>query len=235
MSAPPLPERAGAFGQRIARIVTGVVRQALAEAGARALIVLDDGSPEALLAHDWCAAALGANFVALARGGAVAAAIPRLFGDHPAAAEIGAIPAELLAEEARRLEARLLAHVGGGRVLVANAANKTALLLGMTAPPEPLLPLGDLYATDVRALTGGWSVPAAVRPLVEAAGGIDALDAALRAHFDERRSLAEALQTLPPAARDAIEGTLQGARSARARMGLVPKLGPRTLGVDLFA
>ena len=127
--------------QRIETIVAGVVRQAVRDAGARALIVLDDGSPEATLAHAWCAAALGPGSVALARGGAIARDMPRLFAPHPAGREIAAMDPATLAEEARRLEARLLADVGGSLVLIAHPANKTALLLGAVAPPEPLLPL----------------------------------------------------------------------------------------------
>lgn len=222
-------------GERVAAVVGGVVRQAMADAGARALIVLDDGSLEATLAHDWCAAAIGANFVALARGAHIAKELPRVLAAHPAGRELSTIGADMLGEEARRMEARLLAFAAGGKVLVANPANKTALLLGVAAPPEPLLPLGDLYATDVLQLAGGWTAPPAVRALAEAAGGIEALDSALRAHFDERRSLQEALVRLPEEVRSTVAEAVTSTRFARRRMGIVPKLGPRTLGLDLFA
>ncbi len=207
--------------ERVAWVVGGVVRQALRDAGAQLLVILDDGSPEANLAHDWCAAVLGANFVALARGAA------------PPAGKPGEVDPALVAEEARRWEARLVAG-RSGVALVANPANKTALLLTAAPTPEPLLPLGDLYATDVLALSGAWSGPARVRALAERAGGIEALDGALRAYFDERRPLEEALADLPDQARGELACALAAARFARRRMGLVPKLGPRTLGIDLF-
>jgi hypothetical protein len=221
--------------QRIETIVAGVVRQAVRDAGARALIVLDDGSPEATLAHAWCAAALGTGSVALARGGPMARKMPGLFATHPAGREIAALDLATLAGEARRLEARLLASLGGALVLIAHPANKTALLLSPAAPPEPLLPLGDLYASEVRRLAGGYTLPPAVTALAEAAGGVEALDAALRAHFDERRPLAEALAGLSEGAAAAVVVALRAARFARRRLGLVPKLGARTLGIDLFA
>ena len=218
--------------QRCATVVGGVIRQALADADARLLVLLDDGSPEALLARDWCAAELGANFVALAHGAAIARQLAGAPMDG-ANARVAAPDAWVLAEEARRLEARLRARTGES-ALLANPANKTALLLGSMPPPEPLLPLGDLFATDVLALAGGWSAPPPVRALAELVGGIEALDGALRAHFDERRPVEEAVAGLPAAARGTVLEAISAARFARRRMGLVPKLGPRTLGLDLF-
>ncbi|MBI4545907.1 MAG: hypothetical protein HY703_11975 [Gemmatimonadetes bacterium] len=44
-----------------------------------------------------------------------------------------------------------------------------------------------------------------------------------------------ALSALPPALRDAVIAAFEAGRFARRRLGLVPKPGARTLGVDLFA
>lgn len=119
--------------------------------------------------------------------------------------------------------------------LTAHPANKTALLLGGRIPPEPLLPVGDLYASQIEALAGGWTAPAVVRELAERAGGIAALDGALAALVDERRAAGPALATLPPAVRPAVLAAFEQGRFARRRVGIVPKLGARTLGIDLFA
>ncbi len=55
---------------RIAAIVGGVLRQALDDAGAAGLILLDDGGPEASLVAGWCEAVLGPERVQRASGGA---------------------------------------------------------------------------------------------------------------------------------------------------------------------
>src|SRR5688500_648560 len=93
------------------------------------------------------------------------------------------------------------AIVASRRALAAHPANKTALLLGRSFPSEPLLPLGDLYASQVAALAGGWSVPPDVARLIELAGGVHEADGALRAWLDEWRQPGVALDQLPPNAR----------------------------------
>src|SRR5690606_16030915 len=109
------------------------------------------------------------------------------------------------------------------------------LLLAAAVPPEPLIPLGDLYASEVERLAGSWSAPPEVAALADLAGGIDRLDAALIEHLDRRRPAEAALASLPPAARAAVLDALETGRFARRRIGLVPKLTTRTLGVDYFA
>jgi len=219
--------------ERIGRIVVGVIRQALTDAGVRGLVLLDDDSPEARLAGEWCREAAGAHFSWAQPGGSASVEVELTTrgggASHPVETP------EAVQQAVDRWGASIqAAHTPGGALLV-GAANKTALLLSPAPPPEPLLPVGDLYATDLRALTGGYSLPARVRALAELAGGVDALDAALRAHFDERRRLEEALAPLPEEAREPLAQALSAARFARRRVGLVPKLGARTLGADLFA
>ncbi len=216
--------------ERVARVVGGVVRQALADAGARTLILIDDGSPEASLARAWCTASLGPDAVVCARGALQADVAVAL----AARRELSHLAPDDLAAEIRRFEARLLSD-GGSSALVANPVSKTTLLLNAAPLPEPLLPLGDLYATDVRELAGDWSAPAPVRALADKAGGIEALDGALRAHFDERRPLPDCLARLPEPARGPLARAIVAGRFGRRRVGIVPKLGPHTLGIDLSA
>ncbi|MBV9110392.1 MAG: hypothetical protein JO306_13350 [Gemmatimonadetes bacterium] len=204
---------------RIAAIVGAVARQALADRGADRIALLDDGGPEAELAARFLAAELGD------------AAVLRITLSEremePVLHLAPEVSGERLAEETRRMKARL-----SPRALPANAANKTALLLGGELPPEPFLPLGDLWASEVAALCGDWSASAEARAIAEAAGGIEALDAALRNHVDSRDPAA--LGVLPCDAADAVRRAIAAGRASRLNARVVPKIGARTLGVDLF-
>jgi len=51
---------------RIGRVVSAVIRQAVADANAEGVLLLDGHSPESPLAHEWCNAAVGADRVASA-------------------------------------------------------------------------------------------------------------------------------------------------------------------------
>jgi hypothetical protein len=209
-------ERAGA---RIAEVVGAVARQALADRGLTRIALLADGGPEAALAARMLAAALGESVVLRVTADAADA------GPLPAGA--ADLPGWRVAQEVRRFRARLIEGA-----LAAHPANKTALLLGGELPPEPLLPLGDLWATDVLALAGGWSAPPEVAALAAAAGGIQALDDALRRRFDGRDP--SALAALPPAAADEARRRLAAGWASRRNPRTVPKLGGRTLCIDLM-
>src|SRR5690606_11356108 len=163
---------------RVASVVGEVVRETVRAAGATGVVLLDDGSPEAGLCAAWCAAALG----------------------ETAGRPFTGSRYEL--EEAHRFLARL--EAASRNALVANPINKTALLLGGAVPPEPLLPLGDLYASQVQALAGGWSGPEEVRRLADEAGGVDALDQALVALLEERRLERDDRSETPSAVRTAL-------------------------------
>jgi len=205
--------------RRIGEIVGAVARQALADRGASAVALLDVGGPEAELAARLLAGALGAERVVRVTAGA---------GEVESVLHLAPQgDGERLREEARRLRARMTADA-----VAANPANKTALLLGGELPPEPLLPLGDLWATEVAELAGGWSAPAEVLRIAALAGGIEALDAALRG-WAEGRSAA-ALGALPAEAAEAARRALAAGRASRLHPRTVPKIGTRTLGVDLF-
>jgi hypothetical protein len=205
--------------RRAQAVIGAVTRQALADRRAERVALLDDGSPEVGLALRIFEAEMPAD--ALVRVTAPEQDV------EPVLHLLGAsVDARRGADEVRRLLARLVP-----RGLTANAANKTALLLGGELPPEPLLPLGDLWASDVAALAGGWSAPEHVRRIVDAAGGIGPLDAALRRWIDARDPAG--LGALPTEARDAVRRAFEAGRASRTWARVVPKLGFRTLGVDL--
>lgn len=200
---------------RLAEVVSAVARQALRDHGARRVALVDDGGPEAALAARLLEP-LGPEALVRVRVSVadVEPLLHALSGEHAR---------ERLAREWAGVRARLEPDA-----FPATPANKTALLLGGALPPEPFLPLGDLWASEVAELAGEWSAPAEVREAAEAAGGIERLDAALRAFVDRREP--RAWDSLPPAARRLLER----GRASRLFPRVVPKLGARTLGVDLF-
>lgn len=178
-----------ARAHRLGRVIGGVLRQAVADAAAPGVVILEDWTPEGELAYEWAVQALG--------------------------------------------EKRVWRAAAGARGLTAHPASKTVLLLA----PEvnaPLLPLGDLYASQVEQVAGSWSAPPAVEALATRAGGIALLDAALQRWLEERRTPAEAFAPLGPELAAELSERLRRSRASRWRPGLVPKLGPRTLGVDLY-
>lgn len=204
---------------RIAEIVGAVARQALADRGLRRIALLDDGGPEAALAARLLARTLGGDAVVRVTGDGA--------GVEPFVPLADGVPAWRMAEELRRLRARLM-----DGVLPAHPASKTALLLRGELPPEPLLPLGDLWATDVAALAGEWSAPPEVAAAAEAAGGIGALDAALRGWTDGREGAA--LDRLPRESAGRVRALLAAGSASRRNPRIVPKLGGRTLCIDLM-
>lgn len=204
---------------RITRVIVGVLVQALEDARATELVLLDDGSPEAALIATMLGSS-GKHGAAAGAGPDVAAV--RLVRERATSFE----PGDLLAAWSRAAAARPAA-------LVAQPVNKTAALLG-GALPGVVLPLGDLWASQVAALAGQWSAPAPVRSLAEAAGGIDSLDQALQALVDRRIHPDAACAGLPAGVRGTLLALWDDTRFARRFTGLVPKLGTRTLGVDLF-
>ena len=218
----------------MAAVVGGVVAAAVRAAGARGVVVLDDGSPEARLALEWCALALPPGAVHGVGSGRLRDVESALQNAHADAHDGDAASTEEAARhEAHRAAARVVAARRGA--LLAAPLNKTALLLAPAPVPEPLLPLGDVWGHQVEALTGSWSAPAAVRRLAERAGGIRALDAALVRWCEGREPLAVALAGLAPAVAEDVHQAVDRGRFARRYAGLVPKLTSRTVGVDLFA
>ena len=119
--------------------------------------------------------------------------------------------------------------------LAARAINKTALLLSRTWPSEPLLPIGDLYATQVQELASSYELPEDARALVAGAGGVQTADRVLQRWLDDRVPAEIALLDLPEVARGPFLEAVRRGRFWRERPGLVPKLSARTIGIDLFA
>jgi hypothetical protein len=209
--------------RRLARTVCGVVLGALRDSGAPRLYLLDDGSPEASLCARWLSVGLPAGTLRTVTP-------PEVAGGHPRGGEaIGPgveSPLQRVApDEGARALARSMAAADRG--LVAGPANRTTLLLAPDAAPDRVLPLGDLWASRVAELAGGWSGPAIVRELAERLGGVQRLDRAL-ADWVSARPL-----DLPEETERELLESLRRAQSARRWPRLVPKLENRTMWMDL--
>jgi hypothetical protein len=89
-----------------------------------------------------------------------------------------------------------------------------------------------VYASQVRELAGDCSLTGPARELARRCG-LEALDAALERCVEGRRAPPAAFAGLAAAADDAL-AAWRRARFARARLGLVPKLAGRTIGIDLL-
>src|SRR5690606_37887931 len=116
---------------RIAGVIAGVLRQALADSRAGRIVLLADGAPESGLRAAMLEPRLGSGFAGQEVGGGG--------------------PQGLRGGWARGAGAQ-------PDSVVAGATTKAAALLG-GALPGPLLPFGDLWASQVRALCAGWSGP----------------------------------------------------------------------------
>lgn len=173
--------------ERVARVITGVVRNALDVNGATAVVLMDDESPEGAL-------------------------VTRMLHD-------ARIPVTEYADAAT--------------TLTMHPANKTALLVGSFVARVDLLPLGDLYASQVADLCGEWSADDSTKAVADLFGGIAALDALLMRHVDGREDLL-ATSGITQKQREGVERALTRTRFRRGRAGVVPKLGYRTIGIDLL-
>ena len=202
------------LSERVERIVRRVIADAVRDAGAAGVVVLDDWTAEGELLYEWLVRELGE-----ARVWRVASLASNV-QEVPAAADAQLVAAS----RAVRDRGALLAH----------PANRTALLLGGALPRADLFPFGDVPATQMQVLAGSWTAPPEVVQVATAAGGVVALDAALGRWLDERWDEAGAFAGLDAGvARRALELYGRG-RYSRLRPRLVPKLGARTIGIDLF-
>jgi hypothetical protein len=120
-----------------------------------------------------------------------------------------------------------------GSALGVSALNKTELLLAGVREHADLYPLGDLYASELAAFTAEAAVSGPVAELAAAAGGLAQLDAGLRRLLDERRTADAAFAGMVHV-REMVLTRLHATRFGRTRAGIIPKLGARTIGIDLF-
>lgn len=198
---------------RVRRIVCGVVRAALRDTETEGVVVAAPPSgPSGLLAA-W----LEAEGVPAAPAGeveAVAAELGVSVGDEP---------------ETVRAAARVLAR--RRNLLPLHPIHKTALLLGGAPPPEPLLPLADLYASALARWCEPVPRPEVLRDRDD--GALESVDRALERYLEKRMSWERATEALDDELRSSVENALARGRWYRLWSPVTPKLGPRTPGIDL--
>jgi hypothetical protein len=123
-------------------------------------------------------------------------------------------------------------NIDAGNALLISAANKTELLLG-DLPRADVYPLGDLYASDIAQLCGRYELGETARRLADKAAGVRELDRALHGLLEERREPAQAFAHIAEV-RDDVLQRLEHNRFRLTHLGVVPKIGARTIGIDLF-
>lgn len=117
--------------------------------------------------------------------------------------------------------------------LSVSSLNKTELLLNGFTGFADITPLGDLYASEVSQLGGQGLLAGDAAEIASAAGGAAALDACLRKLLDERYGT-DAAFAASPGLRSLVLQRLNRTRFGLRGVGIVPKIGPRTVGIDLF-
>ena len=127
------------------------------------------------------------------------------------------------------LAARALAE--RERLLLLGTATKTMLLLSPSPPWESVLPLGDVYASEILDLEGECTIPSVL-------GAVDvktlrAVEVGLQNYLEEGIGIQEALVTVTQPLRDEVAEALALARKGWHPHPLVPKLRGCTLGIDL--
>ena len=202
--------------ERRGRIVADVVAAEVARTGRRGVVLASPPGPEADLLAGWLpegiplrrpdAGAVSDVAGALAAGGAPGAHVETL-----------------------AWQAVALAQALSQSLLPLGAINKTALLLEDAPLPARVLPLGDVWATDVESWVGRATLPAVLRNASRSE--VAAVEAALRDYLQEGVAPDAAfapLGTLGPAVRKALD-----AAEHRRRGLVIPKLEKWTVGTDL--
>ena len=209
---------------RIARVVVAVVAEAIREADAQGVVLASSPRPETALLERWFSAA--AITVKIPDGEVVRAVADSL------EASLGRDTPEAVArsqQEARRAAARVIAN--REELIPVSAANKTELIWAERLPPEPLLPLGDLYASQIHALAGACTAPLPLLGIEP--GRLRAVDKAIAQVVDDGVRPDVAFPELPTELRDAALSAMHRSAWKATLPPVVPKLGRRTLGVDL--
>jgi hypothetical protein len=134
-----------------------------------------------------------------------------------------------LEAEASALAGAALARPRG--FLHLGTANKSCLLLSGALPTQPILPLGDVYASEVRSMAGSCTLPPCL--LDASPGTLQDVDRALRAYLEEGFGQDDAFDGLAEPLRREVLAGLTRARKAWHPLPLVPKLSRATLGLDL--
>ncbi|HKJ02378.1 MAG TPA: hypothetical protein VJ997_07985 [Longimicrobiales bacterium] len=203
-------------GARQGGIVADVVAAEAARAGCRGVVLASPPGPESELLAWWLPSTLPLRTL---DPGAVADVAGALASAGAPGPHVEALAWQAVAR------AQALAH----RLLPVGTTNKIVLLLEDAPLPARVLPLGDVWASDVHRWSGRATLPAV---LLDAGGAeVAAVEKALRDYLEEGMAPDAAfapLGTLGPRVRAALD-----AAEPHRRGLVVPKLESWTAGIDL--
>jgi hypothetical protein len=203
------------------RIITGVVREALRSSG-RPGVVLCGVGPEEDLLRRWLRKAQ----VPFVTPGTASVEGARELLDSLLRQAGGTLE---LATRASELAGR--AHAWAEGLLLLGSSNKTCLLLSPIRTSCEVLPLGDLFASQISELTGDSTLPPCLRNI--SVERVRAVDKALADYYEEGYGEDRAFRDLESDLRRTVLSALTQARRGWHPRPLVPKLGRATLGLDL--
>lgn len=208
-------------------VVSGVLREALRASGKGGVVVFGTG-PETALLEEWMGKA-GIDVIrpsdAALLGGASLLSACAGSEDTPRSPGSGGD----ITQDAAALAGRSLASVRG--LLLLGPANKTELLLSPRGLVPDLLPLGDIFASQILDLTGDCTLPPALKGC--SPKEVAAVDEALEAYYGGRLAQVEAFGGLKKDLRTRVSAGMREAQKGWRPLPLIPKLGVATLGLDL--
>lgn len=205
-----------AESERAARIVGEVVAAEVARTRSLGVILASPPGPEADLLARWLSPTLPLRHP---EPGAVSDVAGALAAADTPGAHVEALAWQAVAR-AQSLSQRLL-PVG--------TTNKTMLLLEDAPLAARVLPLGDVWATDVGRWAGGAALPALLRNA--SMEEVAAVEAALRRYLQEGVSPSDAFTPLGPLAAPVLAAL--DAAEHRRRGLVIAKLEGWTAGIDL--
>jgi hypothetical protein len=213
---------------RVPLLVVGVLREALRSTGCRGFVISGAG-PEDALVGTW----LQEERIPWAAPSPTSLLRARELlspGTDPRSRPQPSAPAPESAELSSR-EIAGLALALSRNLLLLSGANKTCLLLAPHRHVAPIVPLGDLYASQVLDHCGSCTLPPFLQGQPE--GTVRAVDTALRDYFEGGFPRSEVFSPLAGPIREGVVRGLEAARRSGRFRSLVPKLGKATLGIDL--
>ena len=212
---------------RFYTIITGVIREALRYSGRSGVMVVGGGSEESLLER-WLGDAHIPFQVAPSK--VMDRMLPILKDLEDKDGRLpGTSTQPALVQRASELAGQAVASAQ--ELLLLGTVNKTHLLLSFPETVQPVLPLGDIYASQVLELSGGCTLPHALRGI--STEELSAVDSALRAYFEAGLQPEMAFGKLEPDRSRQIREMLEESRKKWHPLPLIPKLCDATLGMDL--